>query len=52
MLHVLFHLISLVLLPYGDLMIIQVLGCIWEKRERERERERERGRLVEIIDWI
>jgi hypothetical protein len=33
-------------------MIIQVLGCIWEKRERERERERERGRLVEIIDWI
>jgi hypothetical protein len=31
-------------------MIIQVLGCIWEKRERERERER--GRLVEIIDWI
>lgn len=32
-LHVLFHLISLVLLPYGDLMIIQVY---WEKRERER----------------
>jgi len=34
--HVLFHLISLVLLPYGDLMIIQVLGCIWgKKRERK-----------------